>query len=224
MTELQLARSADDRQLYELAGIGTLRMVGTLAPSGLAQAGERAWQITWRGIFRNIIRACDESGQLVGEWQAFRLQRNGPLHWSGRVLTLRSEAAVRNRWALLDGERRLATFGGKGWGARQMAVTIDDDDDDDAAALAEPGLVLSSASTLPRRTHLGVIVCLQGERATEAVRFSYLHWEPEGCEGGRAALHRVRRTPEEDAARLDGAFVSPPLGDEGEPAVVRVSG
>ena len=80
-----------------------------------------------------------------------------------------------------------------------------------------------SAGDLPRATHLGVIVCVDGERATEAVRFSFLHWQPAGCERGRAMLRRARRTPEQDAKEL-GAFVAPPRGIEDDPALHRVSG
>ena len=33
-------------------------------------------------------------------------------------------------------------------------------------------------------THIGVAVCLRGDRATDAVRFSYLHFKP-ACRDGR---------------------------------------
>ena len=33
-------------------------------------------------------------------------------------------------------------------------------------------------------THIGVAVCLRGDRAVDAVRFSYLHFKP-ACRGGR---------------------------------------
>lgn len=82
---------------------------------------------------------------------------------------------------------------------------------------------LSSAVNLSRATHLDVIACTAGDRATEAVRFSFLHWEPEGCEGGRARLRRVQRTPEQDARRL-GDFIAPPRGVDGDPALNRVRG
>lgn len=82
---------------------------------------------------------------------------------------------------------------------------------------------VGSAGDLPRATHLGVIVCAADERATEAVRFSFLHWQPERCEDGRARLLRVRITPAHDAERL-GSFISPPRGIEDDPQVRRVSG
>jgi hypothetical protein len=80
-----------------------------------------------------------------------------------------------------------------------------------------------SSGDVPQPTHLGVMACVSGDQATEAVRFSFLHWEPESCEGGRARLRRVRLTPEQDADRL-GTFVAPPRGVEADPALHRVTG
>jgi len=80
-----------------------------------------------------------------------------------------------------------------------------------------------SAGDQPRATHLGVIVCMAGDRPAEAVRFSYLHWEPVACEDRRAKLKRVSRTPEQDAKEL-GQFISPPRGNEDDPALSRLSG
>lgn len=82
---------------------------------------------------------------------------------------------------------------------------------------------LGSSGDVPRPTHLGVIACADGDAATEAVRFSFLHWEPERCGDGRAVLRRVSLSPEEDARRLD-AFISPPRGIEGDPGLHRVTG
>ena len=53
-------------------------------------------------------------------------------------------------------------------------------------------------------THIGVAVCLRGDRATDAARFSYLHFKP-ACSDGRLQLtpggdlHR-RRTARPSAA------------------------
>jgi hypothetical protein len=46
-------------------------------------------------------------------------------------------------------------------------------------------------------THIGVAVCLRGDRAVDAVRFSYLHFRP-ACRGGQVAL-----TPAETSAAAD---------------------
>lgn len=79
-----------------------------------------------------------------------------------------------------------------------------------------------SAGDNPRPTHVGVIACVDGDRATEAVRFSYLHWQPQGCQGGRAQLRRVRRTAEQDVREL-GTFISPPRRMEDDPALERLT-
>ncbi len=81
---------------------------------------------------------------------------------------------------------------------------------------------LGSSADLPRPTHLGVIACPGDGGAGEAVRFSFLHWEPEGCDDGRARLRRVRRTPAQDARGLN-TFISPPRGVEDEPELKRVA-
>ena len=46
-------------------------------------------------------------------------------------------------------------------------------------------------------THIGVAVCLRGDRAVDAVRFSYLHFKP-SCSDGR-----VRLTPAETSIAAD---------------------
>ena len=46
-------------------------------------------------------------------------------------------------------------------------------------------------------THIGVAVCLRGDRATDAVRFSYLHFKV-ACNDGRVAL-----TPSETSVAAD---------------------
>jgi len=84
-----------------------------------------------------------------------------------------------------------------------------------------PTPLSSAGANAPRPTHLGVIACTEDDRATEAVRFSYLHWEPERCQDGRARLRRVQLTAEQDARRLD-TFISPPRGIEDDPGLGRV--
>jgi hypothetical protein len=46
-------------------------------------------------------------------------------------------------------------------------------------------------------THIGVAVCMRGDQAVDAVRFSYLHFKP-SCSGGR-----VRVTPAETSIAAD---------------------
>jgi hypothetical protein len=82
---------------------------------------------------------------------------------------------------------------------------------------------LGSKGDLPHPTHLGVVACIEGDTATEAVRFSFLHWEPSRCEGGHAKLRRVQVTPAQDAKRLD-TSIAPPRGDEDDPELHRLAG
>jgi hypothetical protein len=43
MTELQLTRTRDDRRLYALGEVGTLRLRGWTARSAIAESGGRTW-------------------------------------------------------------------------------------------------------------------------------------------------------------------------------------
>lgn len=81
----------------------------------------------------------------------------------------------------------------------------------------------SSRNSPPSPTHLGVVGCVRGDAATEVVRFSYLHWEVEGCENARPALRRVERTPQQDARSIGGVIGRPSALDTSE-AVERATG
>jgi hypothetical protein len=54
-------------------------------------------------------------------------------------------------------------------------------------------------------THIGVAVCLRDGRATEAARFSYLHFSP-SCSAGRLDLRPTETSPAADRARWRGEF------------------
>ena len=54
-------------------------------------------------------------------------------------------------------------------------------------------------------THIGVAVCLRGDAATEAARFSYLHFKP-ACRDGRLQLTPAQTTVAEDRAAYGGDF------------------
>jgi hypothetical protein len=55
-------------------------------------------------------------------------------------------------------------------------------------------------------THIGVAVCLRGDRATEAVRFSYLHFKP-GCRNGQLELRPAETSIAQDRAAFGGEFL-----------------
>jgi hypothetical protein len=139
MPELELTRSRDDRKLYVLDGVGTLRLQGWMSRTATAEAGSRSWEIARRGIFTSTFEATDASGTIAGAFHGRTLRRGGTLRWGDRELELRPASAWRSRYALADGERELAIFDGKGWGKRPVAVVIDD------LSAIDPGLVLFAA-------------------------------------------------------------------------------
>jgi hypothetical protein len=54
-------------------------------------------------------------------------------------------------------------------------------------------------------THIGVAVCMRGDRAVDAVRFSYLHFRPV-CQGGRVGVVPQETSRAADRARAHGGF------------------
>jgi hypothetical protein len=55
-------------------------------------------------------------------------------------------------------------------------------------------------------THIGVAVCLRGDRATQAARFSYLHFKPT-CRDGRLQLSPAETSIGQDRAAFGGEFL-----------------
>ena len=144
MTELELRRSPDDRRLYEIDGVGTLRLGGLLSRGASAEAGATAWSFAGRGLWPARLEATDAIGDVVGSFQPRKLRRGGALRWGGRDLELRPASRWRERYALADGERELAVLDGKGWGRRPVRITVDD------PGLVEPGLLLFAAFAVRR--------------------------------------------------------------------------
>jgi hypothetical protein len=139
VAELALTRKSGDRRRYDLEGVGNLRLGGLASRWATAEAGERKWGFARRGIFKSIIEATDPAGTVVGSFEGRSLKRGGTLRWDGREYVLRPDSRWRERYALAEGERALATLEGKGWGKRPVRVDVDD------AARIEPGLLLFAA-------------------------------------------------------------------------------
>ncbi len=139
MTEVELTRMPRDRRLYTLDGIGSLRLQGLLSRSAIAEADGRTWRISGRGFWQRAMHAIDSSGAAVGAFEPNKLRRGGTLLWDGRELALRPASSWRERYALVDGDRELATLDGKGWGKRPVKVVVD------SADAIEPGLLLFAA-------------------------------------------------------------------------------
>jgi hypothetical protein len=55
-------------------------------------------------------------------------------------------------------------------------------------------------------THIGVAVCLRGDGATAAARFSYLHFKP-ACRGGQLQLSPAETSIAQDRAAFGGEFL-----------------
>ena len=55
-------------------------------------------------------------------------------------------------------------------------------------------------------THIGVAVCLRGDRAVDAVRFSYLHFKA-ACDDGQVALTPAETSVAQDRKAFGGEFV-----------------
>jgi hypothetical protein len=139
MAELELTRTRDDRRLYAIAGVGTLRLEGLLSRRATAEAGGRRWELARTGVFGSAMDATDATGAVHGRFEGRALRRGGTLRWGERELTLRSASALRERYALADGERELVRLDGKGWGRRPVRITLED------PAACEPGLLLFAA-------------------------------------------------------------------------------
>lgn len=139
MAELQLTRTPGDRRLYALGSVGTLRLKGWSSRSATAEASGVRWEIGRRGLFKAVIEATDAAGAVAATFESRTLRRGGALRWLDRELELQTDSIWKERYALVDGERTLATIEGKGWGRRPVKVTIDD------AAAVEPGLLLFAA-------------------------------------------------------------------------------
>ena len=139
MADLELTRTQEDRRLYSLEGVGTLRLQGLLSRSAIAEAEGQSWRFTTRGFLRRRVKASDASGTGMGEFEPRTLRRGGIVRWGGRELALRPSSSWRERYVLADGDRELALFDGKGWGRRPVKVTVDE------PGSIEPGLLLLAA-------------------------------------------------------------------------------
>ena len=119
MVDLELKRTAEDRRLYALEGVGTLRLEGLGGRMATAEAGAESWHVTRRGLWRQTIQATDAMDSVVGEFKPRGLRRGGALRWGDRELEPRPASSWRERYALADGDNELALFDGKGWGRRR---------------------------------------------------------------------------------------------------------
>jgi hypothetical protein len=135
MTELELTRTAHDRRLYALEGIGTVRQEGWFSRSASAEANGRTWSFARRGLWQRAMEATDAAGTVVGEFVPRSIRRGGVIDWGGRELTLQPVSALRERYVLAEGDRDLVLIHGKSWGKRPVKITLADPDAIDAGLL-----------------------------------------------------------------------------------------
>lgn len=185
IADLELTRVPGDRRLYELRGVGTLRLEASFSRSAAAEAGDQRWQITrrhprrfWpprivrRGELIIVFQATDPSGVVAGEFHGHARVRDGKVRWGERDLELRPS---RRRFVLVDGalELELATIKGKGWGKRPVKLTTYDE------AAVEPGLLLLAAFVVGALTEDAMKRAAQA--ATLAPQFG---WAPDLGQAG----------------------------------------
>jgi len=144
MAELELTRSRADRRLYEVGGVGALRVGGPFSRSATAEAGGTSWTFDRRGFWNRTIDARDAAGAVVGSFDPRTIRRGGTVRWGERELALQPASRWKERYALLDGERELALLDGKGWGRRPVGISVDQPD------AVEPGLLLFAAYVVRR--------------------------------------------------------------------------
>ena len=97
MTDLELTRSANDRRVYILDGVGTLRLEGLFSRTATAEAAGQSWRFAQNGLWKRSADATDETGSTVGQFEPRGLRRGGTVRWAGRALTLQPASAWRDR-------------------------------------------------------------------------------------------------------------------------------
>ena len=136
MADLELERAPGDRRLYVLDGVGTLRLTGLFSRAATAEADGRTWRFDRGRFWQRGVGAMDLGGAVIGRFEPRTIRRGGTVRWAGRKLSLRPASSWRERYALVEDELELATFDGKGWGRRPVALTVEDGEH------LDPGLLL----------------------------------------------------------------------------------
>jgi len=140
MVELELTRASNDRRVYELGAVGSLRLNGWFMRSATARAAGRSFLFTRTSWFSAALAASDDQGLVIGTFRPRGMGRGGVLRWREAEYRLRPVSPIRERYQLAVGDRQLALIeatGWWGWGARRplkMRVMGRDE--------VEPGLLL----------------------------------------------------------------------------------
>jgi hypothetical protein len=113
MAQLELARSRDERRVFEVDGVGALRLGGLFARGATAEAGGAFWSFDRRGLWNRTIEASDATGAVVRSFDPRTIRRGGSLRWGAREFELRPTSAWKERYALLDANHELARLTGR---------------------------------------------------------------------------------------------------------------
>jgi hypothetical protein len=138
VAELELSRNGNDRRLYEIMGVGALRVGGLFSRRTTAEAGTATWSFDRVGFWQTTVEASDATGVVVGSF-ASRKRRGGFLRWGDRAFELRPASKWTERYALAENDRELAVLDAKSWGKRPVKITLEE------PSLVEPGLMLFAA-------------------------------------------------------------------------------
>jgi hypothetical protein len=114
MVELELTRAPDDRRVYELGAVGSLRLNGWLMRSATGRAGRRSFLFK-RAIWSSGVDATDDQARLVGTFRPSQLRRGGVVRWNEAEYRLRPATPIGERYELVDDDREFAIVEAKGW-------------------------------------------------------------------------------------------------------------
>ncbi|MDO9353747.1 MAG: hypothetical protein Q7T55_08625 [Solirubrobacteraceae bacterium] len=112
MTPLSLVRSASNRSVYELAGVGSLWVAGWLG-------GERAffttnngtWTCSKAGVIGGPLVATGPSGSVDGRFAPGFLGTTGSMSWARTQYALGPAGGFSTNYRLDEGGRTLCEFG-----------------------------------------------------------------------------------------------------------------
>jgi hypothetical protein len=98
--EFELTRVREERRLYALEGVGTLRLPGMRLRHATASTCDGTWRFTRRSVWQRSLRATDALGTEVGTFRPREIRRGGTVYWRGREYRVRPHRMLRERYAL----------------------------------------------------------------------------------------------------------------------------
>ena len=128
-----LTRSRNDRRLYELGSLGSLRLKGWFLRAADARTETESFTVSKTKTFDATVVATDSTAEQLGVFRPRSLRGGGTLEWRGTTYDLSHDAMLAERYSLMDGERVLAEVYARGWWGwgtkRPVELTVHDDRD-----------------------------------------------------------------------------------------------